>query len=207
MKNPLTKSSFFKSEIDPKGVDFDALKNEFRKNIKSNLLNVSFFAKSDETALACEKKLGSNSIRIYNFFSFQDALKTGFLSYADIIVLADDFYESSHIDFHKLVQVRLKRKVELISWDKIDFDKLIDSISTSIENIKKSQTSHFFASRLVRCERKKVFSSDRFEDISKSKMDETYLENLLHKELSSIPSNQPEALLKRGIEIIKEFKK
>ena len=207
MKNPLTKSSFFKSEIDPKGVDFDALKNEFRKNIKSNLLNVSFFAKSDETALACEKKLGSNSIRIYNFFSFQDALKTGFLSYADIIVLADDFYESSHIDFHKLVQVRLKRKVELISWDKIDFDKLIDSISTSIENIKKSQTSHFFASRLVRCERKKVFSSDRFEDISKTKMDETYLENLLHKELSSIPSNQPEALLKRGIEIIKEFKK
>ena len=55
MKNPLTKSSLFKSEIDPKGVDFDALKNEFRKNIKSNLLNVSFFAKSDETALACEK--------------------------------------------------------------------------------------------------------------------------------------------------------
>ena len=103
------------------------------------------------------KKTGLKFYSNLQLFSFQDALKTGFLSYADIIVLADDFYESSHIDFHKLVQVRLKRKVELISWDKIDFDKLIDSISTSIENIKKSQTSHFFASRLVRCERKKVF--------------------------------------------------
>ena len=158
-------------------------------------------------ALACEKKLGSDSIQIYNFFSFQDALRTGFLSYVDIIVLADDFHESSHIKFEQLVQSRLKRRVEIISWDKIDFDKLIDSISNSIENIKKSKTSHFFASRLVDYEGKKVFSSDRLEVTCKNELDETYFENLLNKEFSSIPSSQPEALLKRGIEIIKEFKK
>ena len=156
MKNTLSKSSLTKTEIDTKSVDFDTLKKEFRKSVKSNLLNISFFAKSDMAALACEK-LGSDSIQIYNFFSFQDALRTGFLSYVDIIVLADDFHESSHIKFEQLVQSRLKRRVEIISWDKIDFDKLIDSISNSIENIKKSKASHFFTSRLVGYERKKFF--------------------------------------------------
>ena len=77
--------------------------------------------------------------------------------YVDIIVLADDFHESSHIKFEQLLQSRLKRRVEIISWDKIDFDKLIDSISNSIENIKKSKTSHFFVSRLVGYEGKKFF--------------------------------------------------
>ena len=159
MKNTLSKSSLTKTEIDTKSVDFDTLKKEFRRSVKSNLLNISFFAKSDMSALACEKKLGSDSIQIYNFFSFHDALRAGFLSYVDIIVLADDFHESSHIKFEQLVQSRLKRRVEIISWDKIDFDKLIDSISNSIENIKKSKASHFFTSRLVGYEEKKVFSS------------------------------------------------
>ena len=207
MKNTLSKSSLNKTEIDTKCVDFDTLEKEFRRSVKSNLLNISFFAKSDMAALACEKKLGSDSIQIYNFFSFQDALRTGFLSYVDIIVLADDFHESSHIKFEQLVQSRLKRRVEIISWDKIDFDKLIDSILNSIENIKKSKTSHFFVSRLVGYEGKKVFSSNRLEVTCKNEMDETYFENLLQKEFSSIPSSQPEALLKKGIEIIKEFKK
>ena len=96
------------------------------------------------------------------------------------------------------MQVRLKRKVEIISWDKIDFDKLIDSILNSIENIKKSKTSHFFVSRLVGYEGKKFFLQIVLRLSPKNKMDETYLENLLHKEFSSIPSSQPEALLKRN---------
>ena len=91
------------------------------------------------------KKTGLKFYSNLQLFSFQMLLKQGF--YPMLISLSwPMIFMNPVTSFPQTCASPIKTENKLISWDKIDFDKLIDSISTSIENIKKSQTSHFFAS-------------------------------------------------------------
>jgi hypothetical protein len=169
--------------------------------------DIIFFAHSDSVMKKCFKLLNSENLIFKIYTNFNTALRVGIANTADIIVLIDDFASASNANFAKLIQTRSSHDLHVITWNNSSIKELVLSIKDAIASINQIKTKDLIVEKIISTRSSANQSEqNKFVTDESTVLSERDLRKLLVKELDDHRNHEPEKILAKAIQVIKELK-
>ena len=185
---------------------------EIEKSLSAKLhlftREIVFFAHSDSVMQDCSKLLKSNNLIFRTFNSFNSALRIGVDRTADVIVITDEFDAASNSNFTKLLKNRACQELQVITWNNSSVKELVSCIQNSIASINQIENKKLVIDRIVesRASSNRQKQNEGIITENKSILSEKDFRNILKKELDDSVNDDPEKILAKAIQVIKELK-
>tara|TARA_Y200000002_G_scaffold377722_1_gene383828 strand:+ start:574 stop:1194 length:621 start_codon:yes stop_codon:yes gene_type:complete len=201
---PLTSLSNNRSFIDE--VNWEEIENNLSVKTYLFIRDIIFFAHSDSVMKECFRLLDSENLIFKTYDNFNTALRVGIANTADIIVLVDDFASASNANFTKLIQTRSSHDLHVITWNNSSIKELVLSIKNALASINQIETKELIVEKIIST-RSSANQSEQNEFVTdESMLSERDLRKLLVKELDDNRNLEPEKILAKAIQVIKELK-
>jgi len=182
--------------------DIETLEKELSNLESPHNIEIVFFESDENTSVKCEKVLGLKNLNFTTFRCFEDALRIGVETYADIIVLPEVFASASRENFKKLLRSRSPIKKHFIICNQFTIHQIVTAIKECLAKVLDSKNKDFVINRLSKISSDRTVSPDT--ETTKT-ISETELKSLLQKELEKFPAGSPDKILEKAINIIRNI--
>ena len=195
-------SMIVRNSIQINKADIEILEKELSTLESPNNIEIVFFQSNGNTSVKCEKALGLQNLNFTTFSCFEDALRMGVETYADIFMLPEVFPSATRENFKKLVHSRSPNKKHFIIFNQFTIHQIVTAIKECLSKVLDSKNKDFVINRLSEISSDRKVSSDiqRTNTIS-----ETELKSFLEKELDKFPAGPPDKILEKAIKIIRKI--
>ena len=166
---------------------------------------IVFFAHSDSVMNSCIKLLDSKNLVFNNFNSFNSAIRIGVANTADIIVLVDNFASASNANLTKLMRSRSSSELQVITWNNSPAKELVLSIQDALSSIDQLETKKLVIEQIVESRTPSTLPKQSELIRNESMLSEKDLRDLLEKELEDHKKSEPDSILAKAIQVIKEL--
>jgi hypothetical protein len=187
-------------------VNWTQIEKKFSANTHLFTREIVFFASTDEVLNKCLQAFNAPNFTFKSFNNFNLALRSGFATSADIVVLVDSFASASRANFTKLLESRKRKGLEVITLDNSDNDKLITAIQESLSRLNQIETKEIVVENIIQSRSKSNLSESQDSTATNKIMNENDFRDLLNRELSDNNNCAPENILASAIEVIKGIK-
>lgn len=187
-------------------VNWTQIEKNFSANTHLFTREIVFFASTDEVLNKCLQAFNAPNFTFKSFNNFNLALRSGFATSADIVVLVDSFASASRANFTKLLESRKRKGLEVITLDNSDNDKLITAIQESLSRLNQIETKEIVVENIIQSRSKSNLSESQDSTATNKIMNENDFRDLLNRELSDNNNCAPENILASAIEVIKGIK-
>ena len=201
---PLTNVSNNRSLIND--INWDEIETNLSAKTYLFTRDIIFFAHSDSVMKECFRLLDSENLIFKTYDNFNTALRVGIANTADIIILVDDFASASNANFTKLIRTRSSHDLHVITWNNSSIKELVLSIKNALASINQIETKELIVEKIIST-RTSANQSEQNEFVTdESMLSERDLRKLLVKELDDNRNLEPEKILAKAIQVIKELK-
>jgi hypothetical protein len=186
--------------------DWQEIRDTFSSKPYLSTREIVFFAHSDSVMNSCIELLDSKNLVFNNFNSFNSAIRIGVANTADIIVLVDNFASASNANLTKLMRSRSPGELQVITWNNSSAKELVLSIQNALSSIDQIETKQLVVEQIV--ESRTPSLRPKHNELIRNEMmlSEKDLRDLLEKELEGHKKFDPEIILAKAIQVIKELK-
>ena len=187
-------------------VNWKQIEKKFSPNTHLFTREIVFFANTDKIMNECLHSFNESNFTFKCFDNFNLALRAGFATSADVVVLVDSFASASRANFTKLLESKRIKGLEVITLNNSDIDKLIIAIQESLSRLNQIETKEIVVENIIQSRSEPPVSESQKNTDIKKVMNENDFRNLLNRELSNSKCCAPENILASAIEVIKRIK-
>jgi hypothetical protein len=185
--------------------DWQEIRDTFSSKPYLSTRQIVFFAHSDSVMNSCIKLLDSKNLVFNNFNSFNSAIRIGVAKTADIIVLVDNFASASNANLTKLMRSRSSSELQVITWNNSPAKELVLSIQDALSSIDQLETKKLVIEQIVESRTPSTHPKQSELIRNESMLSEKDLRDLLEKELEDHKKSEPDSILAKAIQVIKEL--